>query len=83
MLEGKEVEGKIGDVGMYEIDVDSKGYVRFGAHVDKDFGYAKVKSANVIESNIFKIAEEIAKKTKTEWDDKAIAGLKSLLGIQD
>lgn len=81
MLEGNELEGKIGDVGSYTLDVDSQGKVKFAAMIEKDFGYAKVSSQNAVESDIFKIAEEIAKKTSTQWDDKAIAGLKSLLGI--
>lgn len=81
MLEGNELAGKIGDVGNYTLDVDAQGKVKFAAVIEKDFGYAKVSSNNAVESDIFKIAEEIAKKTSTQWDDKAIAGLKSLLGI--
>lgn len=81
MLEGKELEGNLGDVGKYELDVDDKGNVTFSATVDKDFGYAKVQSTNSVTSNIFHLAEEISKKTKSEWDDKAVAALKKLLGI--
>lgn len=81
MLEGNELEGKIADVGSYAVDVDSKGEVKVSLVVDKDFGNVKVSSTTSVGTNIFKLAEEIAKKTETQWDDKAIAGLKSLLGI--
>jgi len=81
MLEGNEIEGKIGEVGNYSLDIDDRGNVKFSAVVANDFGYAKVSSVNSIESNIFNIAEEIAKKTSIVWDDTAIAALKKLLGI--
>lgn len=82
MLEGNELEGKIGDVGSYALDVDDKGSVKFTATVSKDFGYATVESSNSLSSNIFSIAEEIAKKTSATWDDSVVASLKSLLGIK-
>lgn len=82
MLEGKEAQGKIGDVGSYELDVTEQGVVKFSAIVEKDFGYGKVSSVNSVETDIFRIAEEMAKKTQTPWDDNAVAGLKNLLGIK-
>jgi hypothetical protein len=82
MLEGNELEGKIGDVGSYSLDVDDKGNVKFTATVNKDLGYAKASSATSVEANIFNLAEEIAKKTNVIWDDTAIAALKKLLGIE-
>ena len=81
MLEGKEVEGKIGDVGSYELDVDDKGKVKITATISKDLGHTKISSANSVETDIFAIAQLIAVQTKTELDDKAIAALKGLLGI--
>lgn len=82
MLEGKEVEGKLGDVGTYSLDVDAKGKIAINVEVLKDFGHTKVISSNSVETDIFKVAEEVAKKTGTTWDDKAIAALKSALGIK-
>ena len=82
MLEGKEVQGKIGDIGTYEIDIDAKGAVKFSVSINKDFGFGKLSSTNSMDTNVFTIAEEIAKKTKTTWDDKAIAGIKKILGIE-
>lgn len=81
-LEGKEVEGKIGDEGSYFMDVDAKGNVVIEAAYTKAVAGAEVKASLQAKASIFTIAEEIAKKTETQWDDKAIAGLKSILGIQ-
>lgn len=84
MLDGNEVEKVYDDgAGKVIVDVDAKGGVLVSNTYQKDLdGYATVKSVTEIESNIFVIAEKIAAKTKTEWDDKAIAALKSILGIQ-
>lgn len=83
MLEGNEVQKEFdGGAGKAVIDVDDKGGVKLSVSYVKDVdGLAKVKSISEIESNIFAIAEKIAAKTSTTWDDKAIAGIKSLLGI--
>ena len=83
ILEGNEVEKKFDNgAGLLIVDVDAKGSVKLVATYDKDLdGFAKVKNHTEIESNIFTIAEKIALQTNTPWDDKAIAGLKSLLGI--
>lgn len=82
MLEGKEFEGKIGDVGGYSVDVDDKGSVAVAVTVDKDFGVAKVKSVNSVETNIFTLAEQIAAKNGIKWLADATAMLEKLLGIK-
>ncbi len=81
MLEGKELEGTF-EGGGYSVDVDDKGSVKVEATFAKDFGVGKVSTVNALETNIFKIAEAIAAKTETTWDDKAVATLERLLGIQ-
>lgn len=68
MLEGKEVEKKIGEYGTASVDVTSEG---------------KVKIEVSIEVDLVAEAEKLAKKTKTEIDDKAIAWLKLLMGRSD
>lgn len=82
MLEGKEIEGAF-DGGGYYIDVDDKGGVKIEGTYEKDLGVAKIKSVTTIETDIFVLAEMMTKKTETTWDDTAVAGLKSLLGIKD
>lgn len=83
LLEGNELEGNIGKVGNYVVDVDAKGNIKAEAVISQDLGHTKLSSTNVIETNIFKLAEEITKKTGTPWDDKALALIKSVLGIED
>jgi hypothetical protein len=84
-LEGAELEKEYdAGAGKLVVDVTDKGEIKFSNVYAKDLGgFAKVKNITEVESNIFMIAEAIAKKTATEWDDKAIAGLKSILGIVD
>lgn len=79
----KTIEGKLGDFGSYSLDVDIKGTITAQIDVNKDFGFAKVTESTTIEMSLIDVAEELAKKTSTPWDDKAIATLKTLLGIAD
>lgn len=68
MLEGKEVEGKIGaegQYGSYEVDVNDKGEV-----------VAKVE----VKIDLLAEIEKLAAKTATPIDDAAIAWIKKLLG---
>jgi hypothetical protein len=81
MLEGKELEGKIGDVGSYSLDVDMTGNVTVAVSVAKDFGGAKVSSTNGVEVHIFTLLEKLAAKTAATWDDAAIAKIKALLNL--
>lgn len=83
MLEGNEVEKEYdGGAGKLIVDVTGQGAVKLSNVYEKNIdGYAKVKAVVELESDIFMIAEKIAAKTSTQWDDKAVAGLKSLLGI--
>lgn len=81
MLEGNEVEGEIGDMGSYVLDVDDKGKLVIGLKIEKDMGYGKVAAQLSAETDVFKIAEMIAAKTATTWDDEAIKALEKILGI--
>lgn len=83
VLEGNEIDKVYDDgAGHLILDVDSKGGVKLSNVYEKDLdGYAKVKNTTDLETNIFVIAEKIAAQTKMTWDDKAIAGLKTILGI--
>jgi len=79
MLEGKELEGKIGDKGSYSIDVDSALNVEIkvgGGNLETDGvevgGYAKL--------TLWKILEKAALATDTKWDDEAISAIKKVFG---
>ncbi len=65
MLEGKEVEGKIGEFGGYSVDVDDKGMIEVAVGVKLD---------------ILAELEKIAAKTGTKIDDAVVDALKKLLG---
>lgn len=64
MLEGKEVEGKLGSIGTYHVDVNQKGELEVGIGIKID---------------LVKELETLAKKTSTPVDDAAIAWIKGLL----
>lgn len=84
MLEGKEVDQKFdGDAGEAIVDVDDKGGVEVSVSYSKKLDELLEAKAEIgLKTNIFKLAEKIAAKTATPWDDKAVAGLESLLGIK-
>lgn len=81
-LEGKEVEGNIGSIGGYYVDADATGKVVVSLSVKKDIdGHTTISSDNKIETHLFQILEKVAEKTSTTLDDKAIAGIKAILGM--
>lgn len=82
MLEGKEVEGKIGDVGSYFIDADATGKVKIGMEYSKDLGLAKVAGTNAVEVHILDLLQKVVEKTPQTWDDSLVSELKKLLGLQ-
>lgn len=65
MLEGKELEGNIGSVGTYSVDVDADGIVTAGVGFKVD---------------VLDLLEKLAAKTGTTLDDSLVAGIKKLLG---
>jgi hypothetical protein len=85
MLEGNEVEGKIGDMGEYAVDADTKGGLTISAAVKKDWnGHTRLQNTLLVKTNIIALAKEVAKKTTgTELDDKGVAGIQAILGIKD
>jgi hypothetical protein len=65
MIEGKELEGKIGDVGEYFVDVDDHGVVQIGMTIKVD---------------LIAEAKKLAAKTGTPLDDQALAWLALIMG---
>lgn len=76
MLEGNELEGKIGTDGSYVVDVDEKGMVK----AQVAYGQEGLKGGAFIEMDIIVLLEQLAKKTKTGLDDTAIALVKKATG---
>lgn len=81
MLEGKELEGKIGDSGEYSVDVDAKGVVVVLIKAEKAFEGGKASSVNSVEFNLLSLLAKAAAKSKATWDDEAIAKIQALLGL--
>lgn len=81
MLEGKELEGKIGEVGSYSVDVDKNGLVKLEVSASKELEGIKLNSSNSAEISIFVLLEKVAVKTEAKWDDAVVAQLKAILGL--
>ena len=80
LLEGKELEGKIGEKGSYSVDVDTTGLIEIklgggDLMVDGFEGGAYVKLT------LMSILEKVAAKTETQWDDAAVMSIKKILGL--
>ena len=84
MLENKEIDQSFDEgAGNLVVDVDAQGGIELSVKYKKDLnGFAEVESSLSLKSNIFNILEKIAAKTETKWDDSAVAGIKSILGIK-
>lgn len=83
MLEGNEVDKTFAQGnGHVIVDVTAEGSVMLTAKYDQAFAYGNVQSMVQVSTDIFKIAETLAARTSTTWDDKAIQGLKDILGIK-
>ena len=66
MLEGKEIQGEIGQYGGYFVDLNMKGQVEVGVSIKIDL---------VAE------LEKLAQKTNTPIDDHAIAWVKKMVAV--
>lgn len=76
-----EESGKIGDVGSYDVTVDAQGNVVAKVSVLKSVDGVNASVSVEVDLNILKLAEAIAEKTATTWDDTAVKVLESLLGL--
>lgn len=83
MLDGKEIEGKIGDVGGYFVDVTKEGIAEIGVQISAKFAEndVEVQSTNSAKAHILAILDKIAKKNDRTWDEAAIASVRNILGI--
>lgn len=65
MLEGKELEGQIGSLGNYSVDVTQDGHLEVGVGLKIDL-LAEI--------------EKLAAKTNTKIDDSVVEFLKKVMG---
>lgn len=81
MLEGKELEGNIGNVGSYSVDVDNALNVKIEAIISTVQGGLTIESRNSVTAPLMEIIEAACKKNSITWDESVIAGFKMLLKV--
>ena len=81
MLEGKELEGKIGAKGTYSVDVDATGQIEIKLG-GGDLSIDGFEGGAYVKLTLFSLLEKAAAKTGTPWDDNAIKTIKALLGLK-
>lgn len=81
MLEGNEVEKKIGEVGTLVIDVTDKGVATVSIEVAKEAEGVKGKVSASVEVSAVTLIEKLVAATKTKVDDAIVAQIKLLLGL--
>lgn len=81
LLEGKELEGKIGNVGSYSVDVDEKLNVKIEAVISTVESGVTIESRNSVSAPLMEIIKAACLKNNVTWDEKAIATAEMLLGI--
>lgn len=81
MLEGKEVEVKIGDVGSVSVDVSKEGIVKVELIASKELEGIKLKTESSAEVPLFVILEKQCAKNNVTWDEALISQLKVILGL--
>lgn len=81
MLEGKELEGKIGEVGEYFVDVEKNGQVTISLTAKKELEGVLVSSENKAVVNVITLLEKVAAKTEAKWDEAVVDQIKTILGL--
>jgi len=81
MLEGKELEGKVGEVGEYFVDVEKNGQVTISLTAKKELEGVLVSSENKAVVNVITLLEKVAAKTEAKWDEAVVAQIKTILGL--
>lgn len=78
MLEGKEVEGKIGEAGVYSVDVDAKGFfeVKAGAGGPE----AGLEAGAYLKGDVVLLLKKLAANTENKVDDAMVSMIAGALG---
>lgn len=79
LLDGKEFEQKIGEVGNVSIDVDSDLNVKIEVVIETVQAGVTIKSSNSASAPLLSIIEAACLKNNITWDESLIAGVKLLL----
>lgn len=81
MLEGKEIEGKIGEKGSYYVDVSPDLVVDIGLG-GGDLVVDGFKAVISVQLTIWQLLEKAALATGTKWDDEAVAVIEKIFGVK-
>lgn len=81
ILEGKEVEVKLGEVGSLSVDVEKTGLVKIEIVASKEIEGVKLSTSSVAEISIFTLLEKQCAKNDVAWDEALISQLKVILGL--
>lgn len=76
LLEGKELEQKIGDKGSMSLDVTDKGLVL----LQLVYADGALKASSSVEIDLVDVLDILAKKTGNNIDDAMVASIKLALG---
>lgn len=77
MLEGKEVDKKLGENGSLVVDIDQNGVAR----VELGYGSGNLKAGAFVEVGVLDLLEAGAKKSAPLWDDAVVAQVRLLLKL--
>lgn len=76
ILEGKEVEQKLGDKGLLVVDVTDKGIV----HVSMSYVDGGLEAGSFVKLDLVSMLEMLVSKTDNNVDDALVASVKAALG---
>lgn len=77
MLEGNELEGKLGEVGGYIIDIDDKGFFKAEAKAGKE---GDLEAGAYIKGDVLALLRKLSAQTGNTVDDKLVEMVAGALG---
>lgn len=81
LLDGKELDKKLGDLGSLSIDVTKEGKIIAEVVVSYEEAGLKASSKNSVEVELFVVLEKVCAKNNITWDEALLSQLKAILGI--
>jgi hypothetical protein len=80
MLEGKELEGKIGDTGSYSVDVDANLKCVVEVSITKEIAGIKASTANSVELDLADLLRQATGKVQNAVFTGAVETILKVLG---
>ncbi len=76
MLDGNEVEGKIGSGGQYKVDINDSGIVR----IESSYAEGGIEGGAFVQADIIDLLRKLAAKSTNKLDDAAVNMIAGALG---